>query len=104
MALRNPQPLAGGLVIGGYYRLETVRDDEWFARSAGHALPVAILQPKDDLDENVEQARNARDVLSGSGLNVQYVEYEGERAMPDLVAITAAWKWLIAQPKKAWKK
>ncbi|MFO0980801.1 MAG: PHB depolymerase family esterase [Planctomycetota bacterium] len=103
MGLRNPQYVAGALVIAGFYRMETVKDDDWLLKSGGHALPVAFLQPKGDRDENVEQARNARDALRAAGVNVHYIEYDGERALP-AAAVTEAWHWLTAQKKKAWSR
>lgn len=102
MGLRNPQYLAGVLAIAGYYKMETVVE-EWLPISGGHALPVAILQPQDDTDENVEQARNARDRLGPAGVNVHYVEYDGGRALPSAEAITKALEWLLGQKKKPWK-
>jgi predicted esterase len=102
MGLRNPQQFAGALVIAGYYKMETVVE-EWLPTSGGHALPVAILQPSGDSDQNVEQARNARDMLGTAGVNVHYVEYDGGRALPKDDAMAAALKWLLAQKKKPWK-
>lgn len=102
MGLRNPQYLAGVLVIAGYCKMETVVE-EWLPISGGHALPVVIMQPQGDSDENVEQVRNARDQLNAAGVNVHYVEYDGGRALPGAEAITKELKWLLEQKKKPWK-
>jgi phospholipase/carboxylesterase len=73
VGLRQPEPLAGLIVLSAYLPLAATAGSE--STAAGRAIPIFMAHGRDDTVIPIGRAHASRDALVGLGCRVQWHEY-----------------------------